>query len=59
MQHRNTYKNLIFAMNLQEETQKANDVAKEIGISENSANKFYFLCQVSNVEILAYSRRRF
>ena len=46
-------------MNLQEETQKANDVAKEIGIFEISAYEFYFLCQVSNDEILGYSQRRF
>ena len=46
-------------MSLQKETQKANDVAKEIGIPENTANTWFkFLCQVSNVEILAYSRRK-
>ena len=37
---------------------KADDVAKKIKISENSANKFKLLCQVSNVEILADSRKK-
>ena len=50
-----TYRQIVdFCYEFTKRNSKANDVAKELGISENSANTWFkFLCQVSYMKILA------